>query len=85
MAETEITFQAVESPEGGYEAWALGHNIVTEADDWKQLQRHLREAVQCHFPAAELPRLINLHFVRDEVIEVGVEGDRVEESRACFR
>lgn len=61
MAESEI-IQVVESPEGGYEAWALGHNIVTEADDWQQLQRHLREAVQCHFAAPERPRLINIHF-----------------------
>ena len=32
----EITFQVRPSPEGGYEARALGHSIFTEADDWVQ-------------------------------------------------
>ena len=73
MRGNEITFQVIESPEGGYEAWALGHNIVTEADDWKELKEMLRDAVHCHFDAEDKPKLINIHFVRDEVIEVGEE------------
>ena len=79
----EITFQVIESPEGGYEAWALGHNIVTEADDWKQLKEHLRDAVHCHFDSEEKPKLINIHFVHDEVIEVGEEVSEVEEIAAA--
>lgn len=75
MAETGITFQVVESPGAmGYAARDLIYNIFTEADGWKQLQRHLRKAVQCQFPAPEHPRLINNNFVPDEVIAVGVEG-----------
>ena len=79
MPINEITFQVIASPEGGYEAWALGHNIVTEADDWKQLKYMLRDAVHCHFDAGEKPKLINIHFVHDEVIEVGEPVSEIEE------
>jgi hypothetical protein len=42
---------------------------VTEADTLDQLRRMVRDAVTCHFPdAATRPKLIRLHFVRDEVI-----------------
>ena len=34
----EIIFQVIPSPEGGYEARALGYSIFTEADDWQQLK-----------------------------------------------
>ena len=32
MADNEIIFAVEESPEGGYEAHALGHSIFTEAE-----------------------------------------------------
>ena len=32
MAESEIIFAVEESPEGGYEAQALGYSIFTQAD-----------------------------------------------------
>lgn len=75
---TEITFEVRESLEGGYEARALGHAIFTQAEDWKELKYMVRDAVHCHFDAAELPKLINIHFVRDEVIEVGEPVSEVE-------
>jgi hypothetical protein len=28
----------------------------------------VRDAVQCHFDAGKAPKMIRLHFVRDEVI-----------------
>ncbi|MFQ6028114.1 MAG: 2-oxoisovalerate dehydrogenase [Dehalococcoidia bacterium] len=70
MAETEIIFEVQESPEGGYEAKALGYSIYSEADDWEQLKEALRDAVRCHFEEGESPRLIRIHLVRDEVITV---------------
>ena len=48
----------------------LGHNIFTEAENWQEVQLMLRDAVHCHFDAAQLPRLININFVQDEIIEV---------------
>ena len=76
---TEVTFEVRESPEGGYEARALGYGIFTEADDWKELKYNLRDAVHCHFDPGERPKLINIHFVRDEVIEVGEAVSEIEE------
>ena len=70
MPDSEITFQVCESPEGGYEAHALGYSIFTEADDWERLKYMLRDAVLCHFEDGEAPRLIHIHLVRDEVISV---------------
>jgi hypothetical protein len=49
MPESEIIFSVEESPEGGFEARALGHSIFTQADTFEELKRNVREAVQCHF------------------------------------
>jgi len=70
MLASEIIFAIEESPEGGYEARALGHPIFTEADGMEELKAMLRDAVRCHFDDAERPRVIRLHLVKDEVIPV---------------
>jgi len=64
----EVIFIVQDSPEGGYTARALGLSIYTEADDWQQLQANVRDAVSCHFEAGQAPRVVRLHFVREEVI-----------------
>jgi len=64
---TELLFIVEEAPEGGLVARAVGASIVTEADDLPSLREAVREAVRCHFEPAELPRLLRLHMVRDEV------------------
>lgn len=64
----EIIFSVVDSPEGGFEASALGHAIFTQADTFEELKRMVRDAVACHFEPAERPKVIRLHWVRDEVI-----------------
>jgi hypothetical protein len=68
MEVTEIIFSVQESPEGGYEARALGHSIFTQADTMDELTLNLREAVHCHFDEGEAPRVIRLHTAKDEVI-----------------
>jgi len=68
--EKEIIFLVEEALEGGYTARALGHNIFTEADSFAELKKMVQDAMQCHFEAEEMPRLIRLHIVRDEVIVV---------------
>lgn len=65
---TEILFVIEEAPEGGYIARAVNHAIFTEADTLDQLPAQVRDAVQCHFDEEQRPKLIRLHFVRDEVI-----------------
>lgn len=68
MAETEIIFAVKESPEGGYEARAVGYSIYTQAETMEELKVMVRDAVRCHFDEEDRPRLIRLHLVRDEVI-----------------
>jgi len=68
MPDSEIIFSVLESPEGGYEARALGHAIFTEADSLDELKAMVREAVACHFGEDVKPRIIRLHLVKDEVI-----------------
>lgn len=65
---SEIVFVVEEAPEGGFTARAVGESIVTEADDLGQLHERTREAVRCHFDEGKAPKLIRLHYVRDEVI-----------------
>lgn len=64
----EIIFQIDEAPEGGYAARALGHSIFTEAESMDELRENVRDAVRCHFDEGEGPKVIRLHFVRDEVM-----------------
>jgi len=64
----EIIFSVQESPEGGYEARALGHSIFTQADSLEQLKVAVRDAVSCHFGDDKKPSVIRLHIVKDEVI-----------------
>jgi hypothetical protein len=64
----ELIFVVEEAPEGGYTARALGESIFTEADDLGGLQEQVRDAVLCHFEDDERPKLVRLHFVREEVI-----------------
>jgi len=68
MAESEIIFAIQESPEGGYEAKALGHPIYTQADTLEELKEMVQDAVRCHFEEETRPRVIRLHLVKDEVI-----------------
>jgi hypothetical protein len=64
----EIIFLVDEAPEGGFTARALGQSIFTEAETLEELRRQVREAVQCHFEEGQAPKLIRLHFVREEVL-----------------
>jgi hypothetical protein len=71
MANSEIIFEVQESPEGGYEARALGFSIFTQGDDLNDLKAMVQDAVRCHFEDDDSrPRVIGLHLVKDEVIPV---------------
>lgn len=64
----ELIFLVEEADEGGYNARALGVSIFTEADTLSELYEQVRDAVRCHFEEDERPKIIRLHFVREEVI-----------------
>lgn len=66
----EILFLVEPAPEGGYIARALGESIFTEADDLETLHEHVRQAVLCHFDKGQAPKMIRLHFAREEIIAV---------------
>lgn len=65
---SELIFWVEEAPEGGFTARALGQSIFTEADTLNELRRNVREAVECHFDDGAAPKIIRLHFVREEVL-----------------
>ena len=67
---TELIFMVEEAPEGGYTARALGESIFAEAEDVPSLHEQVRDAVRCHFEEGQQPKVIRLHFVREEVIAV---------------
>ena len=63
-----MIFLVEEAPEGGFTARALGESIFTEAGDIASLHVNVRDAVRCHFEGDKVPRIIRLHFAREEVI-----------------
>jgi len=66
----EIIFVVEESPDGGYFARALGNSIFTDADNIPELKDNIRDAVKCHFEPNEEPKIINLHFVKNEMLAI---------------
>ncbi len=64
----ELIFEIRDAEEGGYYAHALGHAIFTEAQTWDELRANVLEAVSLHFEDGLRPRLVQLHYVRDELI-----------------
>jgi hypothetical protein len=65
---SEIIFVVEHAPEGGFAARALGESIHTQAETIDELHARVRDAVHCHFDTGHVPKMIRLHFVRDEVI-----------------
>jgi len=71
---SEIIFEVHEDEvDGGFVATALGHAIATQGDTVEELRVMVRDAVHCHFgddAAGPMPKIIRLHFVRDEALVV---------------
>ena len=65
---TEIVFVVEQAPEGGFTARALGESIFTEAETEAELRVAVQDAVHCHFDEGTSPKVIRLHFVRDELL-----------------
>ena len=66
----EIIFLVEESDEGGYTAKALGESIITQSETIEELKAMIKDAVKCHFDLNKLPKMIRLHFVKEEVFAV---------------
>ena len=66
----EIIFIIEEAPEGGFVAKALGESIFTEADTIEDLKKMIRDAVLCHFDEGHAPKIVRLHFVKEETFSI---------------
>ncbi len=64
---SEIIFIVEEATEGGYIAKALSNSIFTEADTLESLKESIKDAVRCHFEPDDMPKIVRMHFVKDEV------------------
>jgi hypothetical protein len=65
----ELVFEVTQEPDGGFLAECLTESIFTQADNWEELRRNVREAVAAfYFDHSHPPAAIRLHFVRDEVL-----------------
>jgi predicted RNase H-like HicB family nuclease len=65
----ELIFEIRDAEEGGYHGRALGHAIFTQDETWDELRANVLEAVSLHFEdAAERPRLVRMHYVKDRPI-----------------
>ena len=66
---TEIIFEVGGDEVEGYSTRALGYSIYTDGDSLEEIRHNVKEAVDCHFDESmPRPKLIRLHFVRDEVL-----------------
>jgi len=67
---SEIIFEVREDEaDGGYTATALGYGIHTQGETLEELRTMVKDAVACYFvDATEAPKIIRLHFVREEIL-----------------
>jgi predicted RNase H-like HicB family nuclease len=67
---SEIIFIVEDSDEGGYTAKSLGYSIYTEGETLDELKENIKDAIKCHFDVEEIPHIVRLHIVKDEVIAI---------------
>lgn len=67
---SEIIFIVENSDEGGYTAKSLGYSIYTEGQTLDELKENVKDAIKCHFDEEEIPHIVRLHIVKDEVIAI---------------
>ena len=71
MESTEISLEIAEACERGSDARVPGQGFFTQEEDWNDLKAIVRDAAFCHFrDTLQQPKLIRLHFVRDEILLV---------------
>ena len=67
---SEIIFEVRDDEaDGGFTASALGYGIHTQGETVEEVRAMVKDAVRCYFDEGmEAPKIIRLHFVRDEVL-----------------
>jgi len=67
----ELIFEVRDAEEGGFWARALEHAIFTQGNTWEELRANVLEAATLHFEDGPVqPRLVQLHYVKDELIPI---------------
>jgi hypothetical protein len=67
---SEIIFLVEDAPEGGLLARALSESIFTDGEDFEQLKSNIKEAVEAHFEPDKQPRIVRLHYVKEEIMAI---------------
>lgn len=67
---SELVFEVLQEPDGGYCAECLTKNIFTEADTWEELRKNVLEATSAFYFDRPRPDRVRLHLVRDEILSV---------------
>ena len=67
----EIVFEVSQEGDGGFVAECLTEAIFTQARNWEELRRNVKEAVAAYFDQAQPPAVIRLRLVRHEVLANG--------------
>jgi hypothetical protein len=66
---SEIVFEVSQESDGGFVAECLTEGIFTQADNWEELRRNVKESVAAfYFDHPQPPAAIRLHLVRDEIL-----------------
>jgi len=69
LSMSEIIFEVREDEvDSGCLASALGYGIHTQSETLEELRAMVREGADCFDETIDAPKLIRLHFVRDEVL-----------------
>ncbi len=63
-----VIFEVTQESDGGFIAECLTEGIFTQADNWEELRRNIKEAVRAYYFDRQQPTEIRLHLVRDEVL-----------------
>ncbi len=67
LQDSEIIFLVEDASEGGFLARSADDTVFTEANTFEELRAAVKDAVRCQFEEPDRPRLIRLHYVRQEV------------------
>ena len=66
---SELVFDVTQEGDGGFVAECLTEGIFTQADNWEEPRRNVKEATVAYFfDRKTKPPSIRLHLVRDEVL-----------------
>lgn len=83
---TELLFIVTEQPQGGYVAQAAGSDLATSGATRDELLRNLKQVVVGRFDGRpDAPKLIHLHYVRDETIAMDAPAEQIPDERYPLR